>query len=466
MVFLNSLSEKYVGKQIEIDCVDIEVHRFEDNQPPIFKGPGIIKGGRAGRLSYKIYNQIQVNEEIFTYLKQVKEENDPRKTNLRLFAKGYDGMRWNGAWSIPVLNIFQAPYMLVEGNFDQLGIRVQKMEGDRTLNSTELVFSDQFDLPLAGTVKVKSYHGEEVISTSFWGDHHAVAFDDSVIIFQKSSDKSRLHVTASNGDRFTPPHVENWITEAMTFIAARLVYPRMTIRHFEKDALVFIRATPKSTESGMPPPFSGGPDTHDAFWKAFCAYLAKCKAIQQFEPLEMTKGFSELCLASKGTLQGFLISLSVYIEFCVNLIFSTPEADTSEESEYKEKVLDLVQHVSAWERDNTIRDRAKGLLSMLYAPSLPNRMEVLVEQGVITEVQKRVWKKARPYLAHGNLIDFKSEEEFWHIRNHLISMAYRLMLRIIGYKGLVLDYDGCKFGHVAYDWNDSKGGATLQKRCL
>jgi hypothetical protein len=82
-------------------------------------------------------------------------------------------------------------------------------------------------------------------------------------------------------------------------------------------------------------------------------------------------------------------------------------------------------------------------------------MDVLVEEGVITETQKDVWKKARPYLAHGNLIDFKKEEDFWHIRNHLISMIYRLMLRITGYKGLVLDYDGSKFGHITYDWNDA-----------
>jgi len=234
----------------------------------------------------------------------------------------------------------------------------------------------------------------------------------------------------------------------------------MIIRHFEKDALLFIRATPKSIKSGMPPPFSGGRDTHDAFWKAFCAYLSNCKSAQQFEPLEMTKGFSELCLASKGTLQGFLISLSVYIEFCVNLIFSPLEASTTEKDEYKKKVEDLVQHVSGWDRDDTIRDRAKGLLSMLYTPSLPNRMDVLVNEGVITETQKKVWKKARPYLAHGNLIDFKREEEFWHIRNHLISMVYRLMLRIVRYRGLVLDYDGSKFGYVPYDWKDSIGSKT------
>ncbi len=454
MIFLSSLPEKYVGKQIEMDCVDVEIHRFEDNQPPIFKGPGIIRGDKSGRLSYKVYNQIQVNAEILAYLKQIGEKNDPRKPNLRLFAQGYDGMKWNGAWSIPVLNIFQAPYMLVEGEFDQLGARVEKIQGDRISNSTELVFSDHFDLPLAGTVKVESFHGEEVLSTSFWGDHHDVAFDDSLIRFQKSPDKSRLHVTAPDGDRFAPPYVENWITEALIFVTARMVYPRMIIRHFEKDALVFIRATPRSIESGMLPPFSSGPDTRDFFWKAFCSYLGKCKSLQQFESLEMTKGFSELCLAGKGTLQGFLISLSIYIEFCVNLIFSSLEGSGSREDDYRKNVEDLVQHVGAWDRDDTIRERAKGLLSMLFTPSLSKRMDILVGQGVITEIQKSTWKKARPYLAHGNVIDFKKEEEFWHIRNHLISMVYRLIFRIIGYRGLVLEYDGSEFGHIPYEWND------------
>jgi len=40
---------------------------------------------------------------------------------------------------------------------------------------------------------------------------------------------------------------------------------------------------------------------------------------------------------------------------------------------------------------------------MLYIPSLPKRMDVLVEQGIITETQNKTWKKDRPYLAHGNI---------------------------------------------------------------
>ena len=73
------LSRQYVGKKFEIDCIDIEIYGFEDFRPPIFKGPGVIRGDKVGRLKYKIYNQIQVNKEIFDYLKLIKESDDPKK---------------------------------------------------------------------------------------------------------------------------------------------------------------------------------------------------------------------------------------------------------------------------------------------------------------------------------------------------------------------------------------------------
>ncbi len=353
------------------------------------------------------------------------------------------------------MNLFNLPYLLVHGEFDQLTTRIKKIEGDQTLNSTEAVFAGQLDLPFAGTVKEKSFHGEKLISTRYWGDHHELSFEDSLIFFQQSSNKTRTHATVSHGENFMPPHVENWITETLIFITARVIQPRMVIRHFEKDALVFIRATPKSTKSGMPPLFSIARETRESFWKAFCAYLSKCKSMRQLEPLEVTTGFCELCLASKGTLQGFLISLSIFIEFCVNQICSSLNIENPEEEKYGNKVDDLIQHVGAWDHDEAIIARAKGLLSMLKTPSVSKRLDALIDQGIITENHKKIWKKARPYLAHGNIIDFKKEDEFWQFRNYLISMVYRLILRLIGYRGLVLDYDGNEFVHIPYEWKET-----------
>lgn len=136
MVFLDDLAKKYVGKSFEIDCVDIEIHGFENNQPPIFKGPGVIYGDRVGLLNYKIYNQINVSKDILDYLKRIRENDDPQKTNIRFFAKSYDGIEWSGGWSIPSVNLFQAPHLLVQGEFDQLSTRIKKVDGDQTLNST------------------------------------------------------------------------------------------------------------------------------------------------------------------------------------------------------------------------------------------------------------------------------------------------------------------------------------------
>lgn len=453
MMFLSSFAEKYVGKEFVIDCVDIEIKGFSDHQPPIFKGPGHIRGDRAGRLTYKVYNQFPVSKDIFEYLKQIKESDDPKVKNIRLKATAYDGTKWSGGWSIPEVDFFQSPHLLVTGEFDKLTTRVSKLKGDKKINYTELIFDANFDLPFGGNVEVKHFHGEDLILTSCWGDHHKLIFEGTPIVFQRSSDKERLHIEAYHSEGFTPPFVENWITEALVFSTARVIHPRIEVRHFQEDSLVTIKSTPISSQNGMIPPFSSAPDTREMFWQSFCAYLSKCKSVGQFENLKLTTGFYELCLASKGTLQGLLIPLSLYIEFCVKEVLSNSDNVKTIEAEYKIKIDMILQHVSVWDHDDAIRDRALGLLSNLNNPSIPQLIDILVEQGVLNKNHKKVWKKARPYLAHGNIIDFSKQEEFWHYRNHLFSMMYRLIFRIIGYRGLVLDYDGKKFTYTNFAWN-------------
>lgn len=439
MAFLSSFPEKYVGKSFEIDCVDVEINCFDDHKPPIFKGPGVIRGDQAGRFSYKIYNQISVNQEIFNYLKNVRESNDPQKVNLRLFAKAYDGTEWIGGWSIPNFDDFSGqPYILLHGEIDSLSTRIKKMNGDQTKDSTELIFADNIELPLSGTVKIQHLHKEEVIRTSWKGDHQNVNVEGIPIIFQKSFNEYRLHVIAEHGEKFTPPFIENWITEALIFVTARVIQPRMVIRHFSDDALVFLRATPKDTRSQIPSVLSLVSNDTEAFWLIFTAYLSKCKLEQRFEFLDITRGFYELCLVSKGTLQGFLTSLSVYIEFCVDQIFPSKKST----DEHKEKVKMLIDFVGTWECDDGIRSRAKSILAMLNKPAISGRLDILIRQSVITSDHKKSWNNTRHFLAHGNIIDFSREVEFWQYRNYLISMMYRLMLRIIGHKGQTLDYDG------------------------
>ena len=55
---------------------------------------------------------------------------------------------------------------------------------------------------------------------------------------------------------------------------------------------------------------------------------------------------------------------------------------------------------------------------MLNKASTKKYINILVEQGVILDIHKKVWRNARPYLAHGGIIDYTKTIQFWHYRNH------------------------------------------------
>jgi len=56
-----------------------------------------------------------------------------------------------------------------------------------------------------------------------------------------------------------------------------------------------------------------------------------------------------------------------------------------------------------------IKERANGLLSMLHTPSLTNRMDALIERGVITETIRRSEKAS--LTCTRNVVDFSKEED-------------------------------------------------------
>jgi hypothetical protein len=128
----------------------------------------------------------------------------------------------------------------------------------------------------------------------------------------------------------------------------------------------------------------------------------------------------------------------------MNIILSSGKPESNENSI---KIKELYGLIDTWNGDEETKKRAKGLLSMLNTPSPSKNMDILIRQGVINEIHKQIWNKARPYLAHGGIVDFTKYEEFWHYRNYLISMAYRLTFRILRFKGTVIDYDGEKFDY-------------------
>lgn len=446
MVFITLLTEKLVGREFEIECYDIEVHGILDNCPPLFKGAGIITGQKKGAVSFRLHNQIEISDEALRLTFNQGKQNEV--TQVRVFAKDYDNIHWTGGWSIPNIEPSTSGKFVVHGQFDQLATRVKKSEGDSRNNITELVFSNIPDLPLTELIEEKILHrGEEIFSRTRF-DRHELDFNESKIHFHSSNSNNLFYISAENSKGFSAPYVENWIPEALTLITASLIYPRMVIRHFQDDALIFLRNTPSETKSKMPPAIIGFPNLRRELWEIFKAYLNECVKRNEFEQLVTTKIFSEVIIASTGTLQAFVLSLSVCVENLAGQLADEFSIKTLDEDEFKA----LRGYLEQWQGEEDIKSRAIGLLSMLRSASTKQVLKALKEENVIEDKHIKAWEEIRHSLAHGGIIEFPINDDFWLKRNLLISMVYRLILRKIGYKGLLTNHVSSDMESINFQW--------------
>jgi hypothetical protein len=208
MLLLSNLIDKCVGNDFEINCSDIELHGFEDNAPPFFKGPGIITGEISGQFSFKVFNEIPLSEYNSKFLKQIELKDDPKSFNVRLFAKDYEGFEWTGGWSVPKINWLSMKNFqnfLVYGNFQQLSTRIVKTEGDKEKDTTELIYAGCLELPYSKNLYEKKYHGRNIESYKIWKDHESFTFKKSIFLFQENENHSRTHIKIKHSEQFTPP---------------------------------------------------------------------------------------------------------------------------------------------------------------------------------------------------------------------------------------------------------------------
>jgi hypothetical protein len=449
MIFIQSMTEKLVGKEFEIECYDIEVHGFDDHCPPLFKGPGVISGKEKGAIEFKIYNQIDIPfDKLRLFFNQ---NNDEEILQVRIFAKDYDNNDWTGGWAIPHVNLSTSGKLIVSGEFDQLSTLIRKIKGDENINSTELVFPNIIDLPFDGLVEEKVFHlGEEILSRTYY-DRHEVKLNNSKINFYRNSSNGLFHIIANNSQGFNPPFAENWIPEALTVVTASRVYPRMVIRHFEENAMIFLRNQPFETKSNMPRAILRSSRLENGLWGIFKTYLNECIINQEFEQLVTTKIFSEVIIASTGTIQAFVLSMSVCVENLASQLASEFSIKTIDKSVLKS----LRNHLENWQGEEDIKKRTVGLLSMLGTKSTTQILKALKEEGVIEDRHIKAWKEIRNSLAHGGIIEFPINDDFWLKRNLLISMVYRLIFRKIGYKGSLTDHADPDAKSINFQWSDN-----------
>jgi hypothetical protein len=440
--------EKYLQDNMEIDCVNISMFRFDDSdrKNPIFQGPGTIMLNTDGRILYKIYNQNTITAEMFKYMHQ---DTNPNENACVFEGEDYLGIHWTGGWTVPqipisALNALQ--HVLIKGQIDLLTTQ-ENLQDKCKKTFTELYYVKYPRLPYDGNVKITTQTESKVLTTQFKRQYHTLDYNGSEICFVEDLDNKYLKVTVEHADGFEAPDVENWITQALMVSTGKTMQPKIIIRHNEDSTIMLILGRPYAVYNSMLlSPFLHFHEQECEFWKFFMKYLCYCIQEKPLDNHPLTVGFIELSSVSKSTLKNFMCILVTYIEFCIDQIFEKNKIDNKS----IQTIRDSVKNCEIPKEDQDIKDRALGLLSMLHAPRTLKRLNQLENKQIITKTQVKVWQNIRPKIAHGNILEFSHYDSDVDSKRHLVCMVYRLIFQIIHYDGYALDYNDKKYRFVHF----------------
>jgi hypothetical protein len=347
---------------------------------------------------------------------------------MRLFATDLDFIEWSGGWFSPSLG-FDTGRDTVSGTFPQLSTRVKLTTGSEERNSTALFYAEDLSLPRLEPIKISA--GDTVEKSPKRFDLQSIHRNGFRIVFSDNLEFGGTQVVAETHVDLSPPIAERALAESVEYILCRPCRPRVTVRYFEDDALVFIRECRVQVRTGLPGPLRGSPVEFRSIWEVFYAFLSQYFNRKDFARPETYRILQEVIRASTGTVHTFAASLVLGVEGVTQQIFKGQPSDTDPESE------SLLEHIRCWSGSEA---RKNGLLSFLSGPpSTASLLYKLKSGGVVNGDQIKVWHKLRPKIAHGNVIDY-ADEKLWQNQNLLIAMFHRVILRSIGYRGPITDF--------------------------
>ncbi len=156
--------------------------------------------------------------------------------------------------------------------------------------------------------------------------------------------------------------------------------------------------------------------------------------------------FSKLSYVSILDERSFTVSLLLSIEKLIKGLVGPIPSDS------KTKFQNLRDYVGQWPGDAQIRSRALALLTSLEQQSPKSILEKLGKAGIVSSEESKSWLTLRPKVAHGNLVNVTEKDASLH-RGRLMTMFHRLILRTIGYRGVITDFSGAQLQCIKFDWS-------------
>lgn len=412
----------------------------------VFNGSGRIWVTTKGQLRFSLLAKLDFSDlhrkwlprlKSFGFSPQIYPVHD--SDYLRLEALDLNEDKWFSNWIIPCFNIPKGQYIELYGHLDYLTYHRIISKGKEL---SEFVILNSPTIPFEMTTKTIILHDDKEVSKGWSLNRQVIKSQGVEIQFNENSNNNTLLCTIKPlGEKPLLNNINIHVVSALSFMLSTSFQP---IYHYTStpDFEIVHLSGQLTTEwkSGLPLPLNPTAIEDDKnLWELFTAYfdylMRQSSSIAEFHPISLE--YSKVIQASKGSLEGFGLALSVSIEALLKICSETiNKANTPEEKDIKE----LLAHISKWDGNESLKKRTVGTIkSINMIRSLDILME-LKDKGLVLEKEISSWKKLRNMSAHGDEYNDFDKQKIQELCSIVSGLMHKIVLYEIDYKGLFTNY--------------------------
>jgi hypothetical protein len=429
--------------EFELDCIHMQLAQNKDEKPIVCSGRGYIRVAKDGRLEFKIYATDVTDTDAFAAFKSTMavasgtiyaSTDFYTLTAIDQFRNSWTADRilpdasWPGPVSLPI----------VEGRMDVLRTTSGQFSKPSKEHLLRLHFFDDGDVPYPNLNVEQTPEGQKLRR-----DHARFAAAGCDFLVAKG--EAEFTVEAESDTEFRP-HFETRIVEALQFLLARSLLPRILVRNESKrQSLELTSANPKSIRPHLHPPLAPGyQGYYDHAWNLFSRYLDYVlRSNDTMYWHSCSYHLHNACEASANSIDAWAIGVCLAVEGISSLV-EVPQ--TKEEKKLKKDICkSLTEFIDAQHWDEKFTRRLKGLVGQLQSLRVIDRLEPLRALGSVDEAHVGAWSKLRNRQAHPKYSDLKNldmreVQAMLDMISKTTVLMYLIVFHLIGYTGKYVDY--------------------------
>lgn len=438
--------QRFIDHTFELKCTEMCLCITPAYTTEVFNGSGRIWITTAGQLRFSILAKLTCSNLQREWLPRLKMLGHSPKINpshdsdyLQLKALDLSENRWISNWLIPCYNFIKGQYIELYGPIEYLTSPRKVVKGKEV---SEFVILNSPNIPFEKSSRTIVLQDGVEVSNTWSLDHQVIKSQDVEVQFCKDLNNKTLLCTINPlENKSLLNNIAIHVVEALRFMLVRPLRPiYYCTRTPDLEIIQLDGQITSDWRSGLLPPLN--PITIEEninAWQIFSAYfdylMNQSDQIAEFHPISLE--YDGVMQASKGSLEGFALAVSVSIEALLKICSKTfNEANTPKERDIEE----LKEYISKWDGNTNLKNRAIGTIKSFSTIRALDILVGLKDEGLATEKEIKSWKTLRNLTAHGGAYRDSDKQNIQELVTIVSGLMHKIVLYEINYKGQFTNY--------------------------